>query len=276
MWTFRKVLAVIVIIISALLILVNLAGLMGVWWTEATVMGIISDAVTLTDTIFQRTQVGVDRLNTRLGDVQTGVRNVETELRQVGDKVTETNLVLATLQAATERDITPAVDRLQAATENLNETLDNLDRTLRLLDRMTRGDNSVNNTVSNLRTVLAFVQDVQQDVQDLRQALQNKKQEAVSDTVDRVTRPIQRLDDRLGVAQGRLTTASTNIADGRERLARLHSNINLALFLLALALTFVILWGILALLALILYAVAFLRGHDPIARWYTAQTAPVA
>ncbi len=274
MRTFKRVLAVIVIVISVAFILVNIAGLAGVWWTEATAVGIVTDVVRFSDTLLQRTQVGVDRLNSRVGEVQVGVKNLEAQIRQTGDKVTDTNLVFATLQAATDKDITPAVERLQSTTESLNDTLDDLDRTLRMLDRLTSGDNRINNTVDRLRGVLTVVRDVQQDVQDYRQALQQKKEDTVSTVVDRVTQPVQRLDNRLTTVQERLANTSAEITDGRARLERIHSTVNLALFLLALALTFVILWGILALIALILYSVSFLTGRDPIARWYAS--APTA
>ncbi|MFN8475681.1 MAG: hypothetical protein U0822_26095 [Anaerolineae bacterium] len=273
MRTFKRVLAVIVIVISALFLLVNIAGLIGVWWAETTAVSAVADVVQITDNIFQRAQTRVDQLNTRVGEAQQGVRNLETELRNAGDKVTDTNLVLATVTALTDKDVTPSLDRLQTASDNFNETLDDLDRTLRMLDRLTAGGSRMGDVVDKLRGAISSIRDLQQDLRDMRQALQDKKAETVAQLVDRLSAPIQRVDNRLGVVQGRLTTVSSDITEGRARLVTLQSRVDTALLLLAIAFTLVILWGILALIALILYAIAFLTGRDPIRRWYATEPA---
>lgn len=276
MRTFKRVLAVIVIIISAVFLLVNIAGLVGVWWGQRTAVGVVADVVQITDTIFQRTQVRVDQLNTRVVEAQQGVQKLDSVIRTTGEKVTDTNLALATINALTEQDVTPAVERLQTASDNFNETLDDLDRTLRMLDRLSVGPSRMGDTVDKLRGVLASIRDLQQDLRDMRQALQEKKADTVAQIVQRLTAPVQRVDNRLTTVQGRLNTVSADITQGRARLVAIQSEINTALLLLALGLTFVILWGILALIALILYAVAFLTGRDPIAGWYTVKAAPAA
>lgn len=276
MRTFKRILAVIVIVISAIFLLVNVAGLIGVWWAQATAVGVVADVVQISDTILQRTQVRVDQLTTRVGEAQQGVKNLETTIRDTGEKVTDTNLALATVNALTDKDVTPALERLQTASENFNETLDDLDRTLRMLDRLTVGPSRMGDLVDKLRAVLTSVRDLQQDVRDMRQALQEKKAETVAQLVDRITGPIQRVDNRLATTQTRLGGVSADITEGRARLVRLQSQVNTALLLLAIALTLVILWGILALIALILYAVAFLIGRDPIAGWYASQAAQVS
>jgi hypothetical protein len=277
MKVFAKIVSVIVMILSALLFIVMLAGIYGAWWGRGQAITLVTSVAATGDQALARGQELVVQANDFVLAGQSEVQRVSTGIAAAGAKAEETNLVLATAEAAFDKDLRPGLQRLNERGQELRATVQLVDQTLSLMQRLPGGsDSKLLAAVDELLTTLGAID---QAIREALSSVQQAKSAGIDRIVTTLSGPLIRADTALTAVSDRLTLSNQRFEQGRADLAALRDRVNTIITWAAVIGTFALLWMALAQIGLFLHAYGLFTGRDPLARWHgrgRSQPAPVA
>lgn len=266
MHVLKKAAAVLVMILSALLVLVMLAGIVGAWWGQGQLRGIVSDVATTLDRTLERSQSAVDQINKLVVASQGRVDEVSANVTNAGAKIEETNLALVAMEKLFEQDLTPTVERITERAADTRDTLALAERTIRLMQLLP--GSSDNQLLILADQVLQKIRDLDQAVQDTRASIQDAKSQVTTEAVGRLTAPLGAVSAALGGVSSDLAATSQRIDERQAQLVAFRDRLLLAVTLAAVVLTLALLWMALAQLGLFVHAYGIFTGRDPLAKWH--------
>ena len=103
--TGQRIFAVISIILSVLVLLLALAGIIGAWSGRSAAIEVTTGILKGVDQLAQTGRNGINRLDTRLNNLQTAVGEVEAAVDQVGQNVADKGLVMTLLPPEKEQQL---------------------------------------------------------------------------------------------------------------------------------------------------------------------------
>jgi hypothetical protein len=275
MKVFAKIVSVIVMILSALLFIVMLAGIYGAWWGRGQAISLVTTVAATGDQALARGQELVVEANDFVLAGQSEVQRLSTGIVAAGAKAEETNLVLATAEAAFDKDLRPGLQRLNERGQELRATVQLVDQTLSLMQRLPGGSDS--KLLAAVDELLTTLDTIDQAIREALSSVQQAKSAGIDRIVTTLTGPLTRADTALTAVSDRLTLSNQRFEQGRADLAALRDRINNIITWAAVVGTFALLWMALAQLGLFLHAYGLFTGRDPLARWHgRGQSQPAA
>jgi signal transduction histidine kinase len=262
----KKVVAVIVMILSVVLLLAMLAGVAGAWWGQGQLKGIVVDVSTAADAVLERSQAAVGQLNTVVGNTQGRVNEVVANIEKAGTNVEQTTLVLVAAERLLDTDLTPAVERVTQTVSDIRDTVTIIESTIRLWQRLPGARD--NELLATADTAVQKIRGLQQAVADTRTQIQTAKSQITAEAVGRLTTPLDRVSGALSTVGADLAQLDQRIDAEQAQLATLTSQVLTAITIGAVVLTFAFLWMALAQLGLFVHAYGIFTGRDPLARWH--------
>ncbi|MGE5601600.1 MAG: hypothetical protein ACM30E_01035 [Nitrososphaerales archaeon] len=266
MKTAKKVVAVIVMVLSAVLLLVMLASIAGTWWGQGQLKGVVTNVSASADNILERTQGAAGQINTVVSNSQGRVDEAVATIQNAGATVEETNLVLAAAEKVLDTDLTPAVERINERVSDTRDTIAIIDQTISLWKRLPGARD--NELLAKADELIGKVKALQQAVADLRANIQAAKSRVTTEAVNKLTTPLNRVSTALGSVSSDLTTFGQRIDEERAQLAALTSQVLTWITVGAVVLTLAFLWMALAQFGLFVHAYGVFTGRDPLARWH--------
>jgi predicted nucleic acid-binding Zn-ribbon protein len=265
----KKIVAVIVMVISALLLVFFLGGIVGSWIVRNDAIRVVGDFVTLADHSLQRAQTGLGQVRTEVGDLQTKLDSAVTGLEAAGAKLEQTNVALVAAETLLDKDLTPGVQRLQDQVSDVRDRVAVIDDTLNVMKVLpfTRQNPLVNDAVALIERLKTF----DQNFQETRQAIQGAKSQATQEAVAAVTAPLKRASAAAASVNERLGELDSRLGAAQVELTRLQQDFNSLATLLAVIGTLACFWLAFAQLGLFVHALGVFTGRDPLARWHRAQ-----
>jgi hypothetical protein len=266
MRTFAKVVAVIVMILSAILFIAMLGGVFGTWWLRGQAVEVVTAVAASGDQALARGQELVGQANQIVQKGQGEVTKVTTGINNAGATAQDTNLVLTAAEAIFDKDLSPAVQRVQERGQDLRTTVAIVDQTVSLWRRLPGQNGSkLLDTVDELINTLTSIS---QSINEARASLQQAKAERIDQLVTTLTAPLEKINTSLANVSARLDQSDQRLAQGREDLVALRDRINNAITWAAVIGTFALFWMALAQLALFVHAYGVFTGRDPLGRWH--------
>jgi hypothetical protein len=265
----KKIAAVLVMVLSALLLIVMLAGVAGTWWGQGQLKGVVTQLSAATDQALERSQLAVAQINTVVTNGQARVDEAVTNVAQAGATIEQTNLALAAAEKLLDTDLTPTVERVTERTADVQATIAMIDRTISMLQLLSGGEDSKLLTLAD--DVIEKVKTLQQSVADFSSNVQGAKSQATAQAVEKLTAPLNRVSTGLGAVSTDLAALDERIGSRQVQLATLTSQVLTGITLAAVALTLGFIWMALAQLALFVHAFGIFTGRDPLARWHKAK-----
>jgi hypothetical protein len=262
----KKVFAVIVMVLSALLLLAMLAGVAGVWWGQGQLKGVVVDVSTAADNVLERTQTAAGQINTLVVTSQGRVGESVANIEKAGTTIEQTNLALAAAEKLLDTDLTPAVERVNERASDLRDTIAIVDRTISLWKMLPGARDSKVLAVAD--GIIEKIKGLQQAVADLRTNIQTTKSQVTTEAVNKLTTPLNRVSTALGAVSTDLATLGQRIDEEQAQLAVLTNQVLTLVTVAAVVLTLAFLWMALAQLALFVHAYGIFTGRDPLARWH--------
>ncbi len=262
----KKVVAVLVMVLSVLLLLVMLAGIGGVWWGQGQLKGAVTSLSTAANTALTSASGAVTQVDTVVQTSQGRVDEAVTNITAAGTKVEESKVALAAAEKLLDTDLTSGLQRVTERVSDLRATISVIDQTVSLMQRLPGGRD--NQLLTTADAVIAKLKELDQAVQDFRTSVQDAKAQATAAVVEKVTTPLNRVSARLGEVSTDLATLNQRIAEEQSALATLTGQVLTGITLGAIVLTLAFLWMALAQLALFVHAWGIFTGRDPLARWH--------
>jgi X-X-X-Leu-X-X-Gly heptad repeat protein len=269
MQTARKIVSVIVMILSVLLLVVMLAGIVGVWAVRGPAIDLVTEVSTFADNAASRALNIVSTVDNRVARTQGAIDTTVAVVTAGGETIKQTSLALVALEKLLDTDLSPTVTRITDGVNDVRDTIRLLDRTISTLQFFNR--NRETPALDTADRILEQVKAVDQQVQGISQSVKDTKANAVDTAVTKITSPLSRASDGLGEASAGLNELQTGITNRQAQLHVLTQQVISGITVAAVILTLALLWMAFAQVALFVHAYGSFTGRDPLARWHNAK-----
>lgn len=257
--TFKRVLCVLVMIIASVTMVAALSAIIGAWVLRSELHGTIDVVSSLSVTALQRARNGVARIDPPLAKAQTTVQDTEAKVRQSGQTLNDTNLIVAGAERLLNQDLSVEVNTLTTTLQAASDTLQAAEDTLNALNRLPfiDGDTGV---FGSARQLIADLQAIQQNITDTWQALQVKKENTIQTVVDTLTAPLMRLNALLTTVSQHSRDIQARLSLAEMRVPLLAGQAKTAITIAAIGNTLVMLWAIISQVIVIRFALERYRS----------------
>lgn len=244
-----RILAIVVIVLSILSILAGVVGIVGVWSVNGPMTDGLVELASLAQNGLEAAQRALDRVDPLLTDLRAAMREVQNGAEELKAGIKDSDPIIQLLSALVGEDITP---RVEEAAESL--------ATIR---QAARDLNAAALAINNVPFVnIAGISEATQNFVDLFDSIENEIAELdanvetlKSGVVEGAVQPVYDLAAEVesGLAEflGETRDLASRVDNAYDTTTKVKSRIPLIIDLISLALTLVLLWGILAQAALI-------------------------
>lgn len=194
--TIKRILCIVAMVFAVITLVLSLAGIVGAWVLRSELNQTLDVVSSLSVTALQRARNGVARIDPPLAKALTVVQNTESRVRQSGQTLQDTNLIIAGAERLLNQDLSTEVNTLTTTLRAASETLQAAEDTLNALNRLPFINGEVG-ALSQARQLLAELQSIEQTIRDTWQALQVKKDNTIQTVVNTLTAPLVRLNTLL-------------------------------------------------------------------------------
>jgi prefoldin subunit 5 len=255
---FKRVLGIVVIVISILVLIISLGGVVGTWVVRADVARLVENVVSQTDAALQRAEDGVSRLNNQLDQTGSNISTITTTINTIGDQVEANNVILQAIDQIAGTSLVPALENLQTTANDLYDKLVAVNSKVETLSQIPpfRGKGDVLDKASN---VLTGLQEALQNLANFRQAVSDAKSSVTQKTVAVLTAPLNRLNNTLQTIQTAITGVQQTLGDLQTSLATFQTTVISWLNIAAILITLLLLWIALSQYSLILHGWAMFK-----------------
>jgi chromosome segregation ATPase len=215
-------------------------------------------------TSLQRARNLVARIDPPLAKTQAVVQGAQAQVRDSGQKLQDTNLIIAGAERLLNQDLSAEVNTLTTTLTAASDAIQSAEDTLNALSRIpfVSGDAGV---IGEARSLLNEIQAIEQSLRDARQALQTRKDQAVQSVVDTLTAPLSALDSRLTSLSGRSQSLQSRLDIAEARVPVLADQSKTATTLAAIVTTLSLLWTIFSQVIVFIFALERFRATKAVA-----------
>jgi len=241
MHTLKRILAVVVMVIAALVLVLGLTGLAGTWVVRTQLGTGLESIVTTAETRAETVQRGLDRLDGTLAQAASEIAAVEQEVQRLGADLEQNKPLLTAISDKLGLELSPLVTKAGEIVTTIRETV-------AAVNSIVEGVNAlpfVTSPVAEAEALNKLSQDLDTlvaEVQDLRTAVDRRQSEVVQGAVALITTPVSQIGSTLGTMQAGIAGYSREIDRLQEGLSSLNSAIGRWLAWGAVILTLFLLW----------------------------------
>lgn len=265
MKTLKRILAAIVMVISVLVLVLNLAGIVGTWiirsQLSSSLVGIVTAAETRATTVMQ----GLDRLDTALTQARDQVAAVEHDVQAFGTNLEENRPLLTAISDKLGINLSPLVDSARETMTTIREAVAAVNSAIEAINAIP----FVSVPVPELATLKKLSQDVDNfrtEVQNLRTAIDQRRGEIIEGAVSLITAPTSQIAGILDEMQTTVSGYSQQLGAVQEGLSSFKSAIQRTLTWAAVVLTLILLWIAFSQVGLLVLGWRAFSGQDLLAR----------
>ena len=258
----KRILAIVVIVISAVFIIACLAGVVFSWSFNTPLTETITKGITGVERVLSAADTGLERVNTNLGDAQTAVDKIESNVETAGDTLSETSIVYEVLERTVGDELFPKITAARETAAAMGNSLVAFNETLEAVNDIPFVE--VPTLTEQLESAAEELASAQADVEETRAELRSIREEAVSKPVTAITERTTRISNRLETAQTRITNTQDNIDGNLDTIGGIKTRVPGVIDLISVVFTVVLLWIGFGQAGLIVLAWGYLKGRDPL------------
>jgi hypothetical protein len=256
----KRILAIVVIIISAVFIVACLAGVVFSWSINTPMTNALTGALTGVERVLTAADTGLERVNTRLVEAQSNIDTIEENVETAGETLSETSIVYQVLDRTVGDELFPKVEAAGDSIVAIRDTVVAFNATLESINQVPFVE--VPTLTEELDTAADQMEIVQSDVEETRAELRAIREGAISKPVTAITDRTTRISDGLEATQTSLTGTQTNIDDNLESIAGIKARVPGLIDLVSLVFSFIFLWITFGQVGLIVLAWGTIRGRS--------------
>ena len=258
----KRILVGILMVLAAVGLIVNMAGLVGVWIAHGPARSDVTNVAGRMTHALGTVDNGLTRVNTLVQDAQTTVTQVNNEAAQLSDR-TETNSLVATkLNQLVDNNLAPRIENVGANASAIRDAFVTFNSVVAVVSRLPGVNESPLD--AKLSSVSDRAQEARAAVQDLRTTLAGVKGGLVTKAEAVVTQLTSRINTALAQIQAIVNKYQAKVADTQARVTSASNRILTLINLLAVSLTILFIIFALGLVLLIWVCWQYVRtGHFP-------------
>jgi X-X-X-Leu-X-X-Gly heptad repeat protein len=264
----KRILAVVVMILSVLLIVLCVVGIVGNWMANKALTDATVQVLTRADTILGRTEQALTRLDTAVGNARDRLDAFDEEVANAGENFVENPVILTALAERLDLGIGPAVDEVRGTVGTIRETalaVQNTVETLNALPFVSIGGSVAEE--SKLQRLSDGVTNLTEGIRELRDGVREAKAGVATAVAWALGRGTSRLDAGLESIETTVTGYGDQVSALRTQVSDLKSAITLWLDVASVVITLALLWLIFAHVVTFVYGLSLFKGENLFARW---------
>lgn len=265
MRTVKRILSIVVMVISALMLVLSPVGIAGAWIVRGQLRGNLEEIVTAAETRAETVQQELDRLESTLSRAIDEVATVEREVERLGADLEQNNPLLTAISDRLGLQLSPLIDKAGELVVTIRETVAAVNSIVESVNALP----FVSNPVSELEKLNRLSQDLDdlvEEIQDLRTTIDQRQSEIVQGAVTLITTPTSQIGDMLETMQATVLGYGQEIDSLLEGLSRLYSSVERGLTWGAVILTLVLLWLAVSQVGMVVLAWRAFLGQDMLPR----------
>ncbi len=264
MQNLKRVLAVIVMVISALALVLSLTGIVGAWIVRAQLATGLVDIATQAEARATRAKQGVDRLDAALSRARDQVLGVERDVQALGADLDQNRPLLSGISERLGLELGPLFDSAREIMTTIREAVTAVNSAIEAINAIP----FISIPVPEMEKLEKLSQDIDSlraQVQDLRTAIDQRRSEIIQGAVSIVTTPTSQIGATLGEMQATVSGYSEQLGSVQERLSNFKSAIGGWLTWTAVIFTLILLWFAFSQAGLLVLGWRFFSGRDLLA-----------
>ncbi|MEJ2211052.1 MAG: hypothetical protein P8129_18715 [Anaerolineae bacterium] len=261
----KRILAVVVMVVSILVLVLGLAGIAGTWIVRARVHTAVVDIVTGAEARAANVQQGLDQLDTALTQAHDQVAAVEQEVLALGADLDQNQPLLTAISDKLGLDLAPLVDRAREIMATIRETAAAMNSIVETVNALP----FISKPIPELEALNELAQKVEAfetDVQNLRTTIDQRRREIIGGAVSLITTPASQIRGTLAEMQSTVSGYSQEVDTVQAGLSRFRSAIGGWLTWTGVILTLMLLWLALSQAALFVLGWRAFSGQDLLPR----------
>ena len=265
MQLFKRILAVIVMVISVLMLVASLTGIVGAWIVRPQ---LTSDLVAMATEAEARVTIvmqGLDRIDAALTGAREQVVGVEQDLQTFGADVEQNKPLFTAISDRLGIDLVPLIDSAREIMTSSREAVVAVNSSIEAINAFP----FVSIPIPELERIEKLSQDLEDlgtQVQDLRTTFDLRRSEIIQGTVLIITTPTSQIIDTLDEIQTSVSSYSQQVGTLQERLSNFNSAVGRWLTWVAVLVSLILLWSALSQVGLLVLGWRFFSGQDLLAQ----------
>jgi uncharacterized phage infection (PIP) family protein YhgE len=264
----KRVLAVVVMVLSVLLIILWAAGIVGNWTANKALTDSTVQVLTGIDTVLGRTEQALTRLDTAVGNARDRVDAFDERVATAGENFVENPVILTALSERLDLGIGPALEQVREAVQSIRETVMAVQNTIQALNSMPFI--SIGGSVAEegqLQALSDSETDLREGIQQIRDSIREAKAGAATEVVSASGAGTSRLDAGLENIETTVSGYSARVSDLRGEVSELKSALTFWLDVASVVITLALLWLIFAHVVTFVLGLSLFKGENLFARW---------
>ena len=264
----KRILAVMVMVLSVLLIILLVGGIVGNWIANKTLTNASVRVLSGVDTVLGRTEQALTRLDTGVGDARDRVHAFDEKIATAGENFAENPVIMTALSEQLDLGIGPALEKIREAVQSIRETVLAVQHTIETLNSMPFI--SIGTSVADegkLQALSDSVTDLTEGIQEIRDGIRVAKAGAATEVVSALGAGTSRLDAGLENIETTVSGYGDQVSDLRTQVSDLKSAITLWLDVASVVITLALLWSIFAQGVTFVFGLSLFTGENLFARW---------
>jgi phage-related protein len=261
----KRVLAVIVMVVSILVLLLSLAGIVGTWIVRGELSTALVGIVTNAETLATSAKQGLDQLDATLAQAGDQVAALEQGVQTLGTNVEQNKPLLTALSDKLNAAIGPLLDKASELMTSLGEAVAAVNSAIEAINAIPFLSVNIPQ-ITAVDTLSQSLESLRSEVQTLLTAIDEKSSEIVNGVTSVLTTPLSKIGSTLDQMQAAISGFSQQVGDVQQGLANLKSAIPIWLTWGAVILTVILLWLALSQAALFVLGWRGFSGLDILPR----------
>ncbi len=238
---FQRILLWAAIVVSAIFLLLGLAGIVGVWVANTPATNTVLAILEPIDNSLQRLEVAAGEAGAALDEVSMSLDDADQRIQELGAGLAETNLVAEALSRILDVDVGPRVGTARENIRSIYDTVVAVEETINAINAMplVRVEVPGSTEMANIRTGM---EDMADSAAELREETQQRREERAENLVDAIATPLNRLSDRVEEMRSRISNTEERLGSAIERIDDIQDKVPLWIDIVSIVNTLLFAW----------------------------------
>ena len=236
---FKRILAVIVILIATIGFLANAAGLVGIWVVRQPARETVTALSTFVNGKLGLVDQALVRVSARADDGRQALAQVNNATSKLSDRLEESSPLLTALTGAVRDDLAPRIAEMRAQALAIHDGVVSVNAALETLNSF--GFITVPTLSDELATVSERIDAAQSDVQELRLAIDEARTGALANLIAAITARTIKIDNVMAQIKSTTVEYQAAVTQRRQQVIDLSRRLLRAINLIVLLLTVLLL-----------------------------------
>jgi DNA repair exonuclease SbcCD ATPase subunit len=227
--------------ISVIFLLLGLAGIIGVWAINTPATETVLAVLEPIDLALQRMELASQRAGGALSETSAALENADQRVQELGETVAETSLIREAVSRIVEEDVQT---RMSETRENIRALYD----TLAAVEEAIQAFNAIpfvglelpgSEEIAAVRTSM---EEIAIGVAELSDEVQQRREERAENLVERLSRPINRLNTRVEEMLSKIADTEARLGLAIERIDNIQNQVPLWIDIISVVDTLLLAW----------------------------------